>query len=268
MSSIRIADVSTLNAHPEPCLLLDWDTSFWGFPVAQVRGDTLTRERVSHINAWCRNQSITCLYFLSRADDADTTRAAEENNFHLADIRMTFEYEFTRLLEAGRHDANGTVAVRDCVREDIGALQDIASQIYQNTRFYYDRNFPRERCRELYETWIKRSYEGYADTVLVAELSGKSVGYISCHLQGNPLVGKIGLVGVSGEVQGRGIGRTLTLQALQWFRIQGASVVTVVTQGSNLAAQQLYQRCGFVSQAVGLWYHKWYAPSKQEGNSR
>jgi hypothetical protein len=32
----------------------------------------------------------------------------------------------------------------------------------------------------------------------------------------------------------------------------------VVTQGNNLAAQRLYQTCGFLSRDLQLWYHKWY----------
>ena len=32
----------------------------------------------------------------------------------------------------------------------------------------------------------------------------------------------------------------------------------VVTQGRNIAGQRLYQRCGFLTRSVELWYHKWY----------
>jgi hypothetical protein len=41
----------------------------------------------------------------------------------------------------------------------------------------------------------------------------------------------------------------------------GAQDVAVVTQGRNGAAQRLYQRCGFVTHALDLWYHKWYSTS-------
>jgi len=32
----------------------------------------------------------------------------------------------------------------------------------------------------------------------------------------------------------------------------------VVTQGRNLAAQRLYQRNGFVTASLQLWYHRWF----------
>ena len=48
--------------------------------------------------------------------------------------------------------------------------------------------------------------------------------------------------------------------ALDWFATQGVEKVTVVTQGRNGAAQRLYQRCGFVTGSIHLWYHKWNVP--------
>jgi len=54
-------------------------------------------------------------------------------------------------------------------------------------------------------------------------------------------------------------GKSLLLVALDWFASQGAKEVRVVTQGKNIAAQRLYQRCGFVIRDLQLWYHKWYS---------
>jgi ribosomal protein S18 acetylase RimI-like enzyme len=34
-------------------------------------------------------------------------------------------------------------------------------------------------------------------------------------------------------------------------------VATVVTQGRNIASQRLYQKHGFVTQSIQLWYHRW-----------
>ena len=73
-----------------PCEILDWDSAFFGFRIAKVRGDLLNQEKAIQIDRWCSQFGIRCLYFLSRLDDATTTRAAEHNGFRLVDIRMTF----------------------------------------------------------------------------------------------------------------------------------------------------------------------------------
>jgi dTDP-4-amino-4,6-dideoxy-D-galactose acyltransferase len=244
----------------DPCTILEWDSAFWGVRMAKVQGDSLTEERVRAIDAWCKGNHIRCLYFLARPDDPTTTRVAEESHFRLVDIRMTLERRCSGMWTTGPQEVTGPIAVRQCRPDDVPFLQTIAQDIYRDTRFYHDDHFPKDRCRLLYETWIKRSCEGYADMVLVADLERTPAGYVTCHLERETLSGSIGLVGVSQWAQGRSVGQMLVRHAVDWFTTQGIQNVTVVTQGRNYAAQRLYQRCGFVTGSIHLWYHKWYVP--------
>ena len=125
-------------------------------------------------------------------------------------------------------------------------------------RFYFDRHFPRELCARLYETWIEESCKGYAQAVLVAQHHGQPAGYITCHVY--PDHGQIGLLGISPNARKLGIGAGLIHAALDWFAAQDLNAVTVVTQGRNIAAQRLYQQCGFLTEKCELWYHRWFNP--------
>ena len=243
------------------CEVLEWDTTFFGFRVARVCGDALTQEQVQEIDDWCGQNRVRCLYFLSRADDADTTRLAEDHGFRLVDIRMTFERWASGTVEITKEQPDADVVVRHALQEDVALLQRVARDSYHDTRFHFDTNFPRHLDELLYETWIKVSCEGYADAVLVAILDGVPVGYITCHIGKDPRSGRIGLVGIGAQVRGRGVGRVLVFNALDWFCSQGVTDVLVVTQGRNCAAQRLYQGCGFLTREVQLWYHKWYPHS-------
>lgn len=234
---------------PDPCRILAWDTDFFGFRVARVVGDSLTPETVREIDGWSEAHGIRCLYFLARADDPATTQLAEDHGFHLIDVRMTFRHAGESAPAAG---------VRLVRPEDVSALEAISRECYHDSRFYYDRNFPRSLCTALYETWIRRSCEGQADAVLVAELDAAPVGYVTCHLERS----SIGLVGVSNRTRGGGTGRALVNSALAWFHAHSVREVFVATQGRNHVAQRFYQRCGFLTHAVQLWYHKWY-PSRE-----
>ena len=235
----------------ELCRLLEWDTAFFGIRIARVEADSLSPEGAGLIEQWCRKNRRECLYFLARADDAVTTHLAEGNGFQLMDVRLTFEQK----LIAVQPEANQT---RIANADDLPALKSIARESYHDTRFYFDANFPRALCVAFYETWVVRSCEGYADTVLVADWEGRPAGYISCHLDRDLGAGKIALVGVSRHAQERGVGQTLVRGALGWFLNHGAQTVSVATQARNVAAQRLYQRCGFLTAAVNLWYHKWF----------
>ena len=242
----------------EPCELLEWDTAFWGFPVARVRGDTLDRDSIVRIDGWCRRNVVRCLYFLARPDHQATTDLAETSGFRLVDVRMDFRRSLHGETAPVEDLAPGPAVVRPSRQQDVDALCTIAGQNFRSTRFYYDPCFPRHLCDRLYETWTRVSCDGYAQLVLVAELDGEPVGYITCHLDGEPRSGRIGLLAVRDGARDRGVGRTLVLGALEWFRSQAVQAVFVATQGRNCAAQRLYQRCGFLTASVQLWYHKWY----------
>lgn len=241
-----------------PCQLLEWDTSFFGFRVARVNSEILTPKLAREIDQYCIENSIGCLYFLARSDDLDTTLLAEDAGFNLVDIRMELFYRGIRPLNTQRGDIARSVLLREARSHDIDTLRNIAGSSYRDTRFFYDERFPRHLSILLYKEWIGRSCEGYADQVLIAEANGESVGYITCNLDKSADLGTIGLVGVNEAVRERGIGQTLVNGALDWFSSREISNVKVITQGRNFAAQRLYQRSGFLTESVHLWYHKWY----------
>lgn len=244
---------------PENCEVLDWDTAFFGFRVARVQRDTLTQEKLSEIDAWSRYNDIRLLYFLARSDDAVTTRIAEYAGFHLVDVRMTFVVNISSPIFVNNTSPDCFVVVRQALAGDAKILEGIACESHKESRFFFDKNIPLHLSKSLYETWIKKSCEGYADAVLVAELNNKPIGYISCHLYEEHGIGSVGLIGVSKTERGIGIGPVLLKSALEWFEDRGISEITVVTQGRNIAAQRLYQRFGFLTKDVQLWYHKWYS---------
>jgi dTDP-4-amino-4,6-dideoxy-D-galactose acyltransferase len=246
----------------ENCVVLDWDTAFFGFRVGRVQRDKLTQEELGEINAWCRYNDIRLLYFLARSDDAVTTRIAEDDGFHLVDVRMTFGIKICSPILAGSISPDCSVVVRQALAEDAKILEGIARESHRDSRFFFDENIPLHLSKSLYETWIKKSCKGYADAVLVAELNNKQVGYISCHLYEELGIGSIGLIGVSKTERGIGIGPVLLKNALHWFAERGISEITVVTQGRNRTAQRLYQRFGFLTKDVQLWYHKWYSTER------
>lgn len=236
---------------PLPCRFLDWDSNFFGFRIAQALANHLTEVDLPPIFDWCARNRIRCLYLLVASSDMDAVRVVATAPFRFADIRVTLE---TRL--------NGTCApapgVRAAREEDLRPMAAIARISHTASRFYADPGFPREKCDLLYETWIENSLSGYAQKVLVAEQDAKLAGYITCNWTGDR--GQIGLLAVADWARNAGVGQSLVNAALRVFEEQGLKSVAVVTQGGNLTAQRLYQRCGFLSRSVDLWFHCWFPP--------
>lgn len=242
------------------CEYLDWDSRFFGCEIARATVNRLTPQTVKTILTWCNSRRIDCLYFLGDSDDTNTTRLAEDNGFRLVDIRITLEKQLGGVLSTAEPQYDQGI-IRSHTADDVPALCAIARTSHRDSRFYHDPNLPTSLCDALYETWIAKSCNGYANAVLVAEFEERPVGYISCHLL-DQARGQIGLVGVSPDVQGRGLGHGLVHESLRWFAGQGITQVTVVTQGRNWKAQRLYQKNGFLTRSVQLWYHKWFTPEE------
>jgi dTDP-4-amino-4,6-dideoxy-D-galactose acyltransferase len=236
--------------HTQPGLVLDWDSAFWGVTIGRVQGDRLTEAGLADLDTWTRKHSVDCLYFLARSDDPATVELAHEGGFRLVDVRVE--------LTQPSSETEPVPSIRPYRSEDLVYLRTIARTSHEITRFYSDPHFSRDRCSDLYDTWIVRSCEaGWADAVLVAEIESDAAGYVTCHLDQASNQGSIGLIAVSAQAREKGLGRDLALAALGWCNRHGSLEVSVVTQGANVAAQRLFQRCGFRTNSMGLWFHRW-----------
>lgn len=232
--------------------LLPWDSSFFGLRIGRLTVARLAPRSLSEALEWCRSHDIDCLYFLADSNHRETVQLAESSSFRLVDIRLTLRLSSF----PAETNASADYGVRLFAEADLDSLKAIARQSHSDSRFYFDGGFPKERCEALFETWIERSCRGWAQAVFVAELDGKAAGYCTCHIDGG--VGSIGLAALAAHAQGRSLGRHLIAATISYARQQGISELKVVTQGRNVRAQQLYQKCGFVTDSVMLWYHKWF----------
>lgn len=90
--------------------------------------------------------------------------------------------------------------------------------------------------------------------MLVARASGV-LAHTGAHIVGfivaREMAGEIHInnVAVRPDARGRGIGRHLMQAALSWGREKGAGQAVLEVRAGNVAAQELYRRCGF--QIVG-----------------
>lgn len=187
---------------------MEWDSSFFDVRIARLTNEILTKETVDSVFSWCHENNIECLFFLTDSMDKETVELAEQNKFKLTDIRITLE-RYLRDNRAGRNRED----VFSASQKDFDQLRQIASVNHRDSRFYYDGNFPSEKCDELFATWIEKSCNGFADVVLTVKTSDLIEGYITCSID-KQKIGNIGLVGVNPKSQGKGVGKTLISSSL------------------------------------------------------
>jgi len=234
--------------------LLPWDSNFFGRRIGRVTRPTLDAAASAAITAWATAEQVECLYFLCSAADTTSIRQAEQDGYHFVDIRLT--------LTAPAALAPLATGLRHSQPHDLPALEAIARAAHVDTRFYADPHFDPARSADLYALWIANDHaaslsEPANHAVWVGtDAADQAIGYLTC--RHNPDgSGQIGLLGVSAAAQGQGLGGALVTQARSWCAEQGITTIYVVTQGRNVRAQRTYQRAGFVTRTVQLWYHRW-----------
>lgn len=240
------------------CERLPWDSEFFGAEIGRIRSKGLSSSVLETANRWCEANAIDCLYFLGEAGDTLSIRCAEQAEFELVDIRMTLGRRIGKADEVVRLPEDAMI--RSPIPSDLGPLRAIARNSYSGSRFYVDGRFVKDKCDRMYEIWLENSFSDPAGAVLVAEWQGNPSGYVTCS-RFDGTTGQIGLIASS--AQGAGLGKALVNSALNWFRREGLNRARVVTQGRNIRAQVLYQKCGFYTQSVDLWYHKWFDKSSK-----
>jgi dTDP-4-amino-4,6-dideoxy-D-galactose acyltransferase len=247
----------TLN---EPGQVLEWDSQFFGRRIGRLTTNQLSREWMPQIDSWCRREQIDCLYFLAGPNDAETSRLASENQFQFVDGRVTLDMEI--IGDTCACLSNETSAIREAKPGDLPALRDMAGRLHQDSRFFFDERFGKTMARRLFETWIEKSCAASDGRVFVADSGGRAGGYVAFR-QPHAGLGQIELLAVDEFAQGQGLGRQLMAASLRWMKDQKIGRVVVVTQERNIRAQRLYQRSGFATCSVELWYHRWFDHRKE-----
>lgn len=234
---------------------LPWDSSHFGYRIARAGSSRIDIDAYRDLEAACREQDIECLYFLADAADQCTIACLLAGGFEFVDIRLTLA---GRIGEIPRTSPAGAVSYRIGSEGDLDALLPIAGNSFTLSRFFVDRRFGSAKASRMYEIWLEKSLTTeYADAVVVAEVAGRAVGFVTCHLQETGEA-NIGLVGVADSARGMGCAGGMLGRAADWLSERGIAGVNVVTQGRNVSAQRLYQRCGLVTRSVELWFHKWF----------
>lgn len=241
------------------CQFLEWDSNFFGQRIGRINSYHLDLISLENVLTWSKEHQIDCLYFQAAADDAQTIRLAEENQFHLVEIRLIFERHLQDWRpETRAHDAPG-VLIRAVQKQDLATLQEIAAYSYLDSRYYFDRCFAQEKWQAYYSTWVQKSCSGSADMALVAEVNGEAIGYITGTINKDaPDQGIYELTGVRPDMRRNGVGQELFRSGLDWFVQHGVRHVHLATQGRNIPTQRMVQRNGFITQACRIYYHKWF----------
>ena len=134
-------------------------------------------------------------------------------------------------------------------------LLELAYLSGQHSRFLKDPFFGPSAFQRLYKKWIDTSISDLDTEVLVFVDQNKLEGFVTYTKKTENTT--IGLLAVSAEAQGMGIGKKL-IDAVE-TKLKKGTLLTVPTQKDNTGACEFYQKLGFTTQHIHYIYH--YEPN-------
>ncbi|MBU4332072.1 GNAT family N-acetyltransferase [Patescibacteria group bacterium] len=234
--------------------ILKWDTDFFGFTVAKIIPNKLNLNSLKKILTSLRKSRVSLVYWASDSTDEASQKAAETLNGFLADRKVIYIINLKKIpvkhlqlnIKVEEHNKNLPNT----------ELKNLAIQAGLYSRYNVDQKISKKKFEALYKIWITNSLnKTIADAVLVTKKKGKIVGMITLGKKNNR--GDIGLIAVSPNARGMGLGTSLVKSAQSWFISHKYKFGQVITQEANTAACRLYEKCGYRLEKKENFYHFW-----------
>ena len=247
---------------------LPFDTEVMGAPVFRLSlGDAADGTDIARdLDAWRVHwTALGAWLVMCRVDrvrpDADAWDAAlTKAGFVEVETLLTFERPLGP--SAGPRPAS----VVSALPEHLADCALIAGEAFVSSRYHTDGRIKRERADELKRRWVRNSFAGRAEAILVALDTANDngvAGFNALRLDGETAV--IDLIAVDRLCRRRGVGKDLVDAALCHFAGK-ASRLRVGTQAANLPSQALYRRCGFAEIGAAKTFH-WIRPDRDRAGS-
>jgi GNAT superfamily N-acetyltransferase len=220
---------------------LEWDSSFFHKKIGLL-------ELNADIQFFDMENDYDLIYVISD----------KEIPINIANFRKSYSETkviFSKMLVKGnKTTGNNIISVSDIYPKK--EIYDMAFESGKFSRFNLDANFNKLEFKRLYKKWVDNSYtKEFADNVLVYKHQNISVGFVTYKVYGN--YAKVGLIAVSPEHQGKGIGRKL-LEAVE-IELVDINVIElrIPTQLQNETACKFYSKMGYTIIEEKIVKHYW-----------
>jgi dTDP-4-amino-4,6-dideoxy-D-galactose acyltransferase len=234
---------------------LAWDTEFFGYRIGKIfiENNISSTLLVRSIQE-ARLSGLELVYLSLPHDNKELNSSAGRFSAKHVDNRVTF----FMILDRGKIHLLHPKVLKYEHKEPTEELLDLAVQIGAYSRYKKDERFSYSQFERLYKTWMMRSVKKeLAREVFVFKDNESIKGVITLDIKKK--VGIIDLMGVDAGCRRQNIGFELINAAKRYFLEQNINRIEVVTQGANVAACNLYKKCGFDVLSVKNFYHLWLA---------
>ncbi len=232
--------------------ILDWDSSFFGYPVARVTASALPTALMAEIMQEAKNKKIRLVYVFADPVDTVSREAVIMNGGKLVDQKITFHTKID-VSKLGPVDEHIVQFEGDYPTEK---LIDLSMQSGLYSRYKIDPGFVNREFERMYLAWIENSVnKKIADHIFVYTEDGKELGLVTLKARNDH--GQIGLIAVDEGSRGKAIGKKLIAAVIDQLYKKNIPDLDVATQLDNMDACNFYKKTGFTGIKTENIYHIW-----------
>jgi dTDP-4-amino-4,6-dideoxy-D-galactose acyltransferase len=236
-------------------LPLKWDSDFFGFPIGRIQAQGVTAKALGAELERAKAGRIEFVELFCDAADSASVRAAEETGFRLADLKCHLTKPLEERIPPGRAVLRGWSFEKILIK-DLGRLASVEAGMFRESRYYQYPGFDEAKVDLMFKLWLENAVKArHDDECFVISRQGEIGAFCTIRSRGRARA-SIGLFGVRGAFQGRGLAGVLLGRVSSLLRRRGVRELDVATQAKNRKALCVYQRNGFVLNRISLAYYK------------
>jgi len=205
---------------------LDWDSAFFNLAVGE----------------WHAGEEASG----ARVFDVIYAKGSKTDDYSPEGFAKTFsetKVVFSKQLTTGKHLEERPIREVN-EKQVIASLYELAFESGKHSRFLLDSRFGKDNFEKLYKTWVDNSLNGqFATKVLVYDEGLKLSGLVTYKI--NEGFATVGLIAVSPDRQGHGIGRELLAHVEKELAENNIFELRIPTQLENEAACRFYKKQGY-----------------------
>jgi dTDP-4-amino-4,6-dideoxy-D-galactose acyltransferase len=230
---------------------LNWDSTFFGFNIAELELKEADGFNLDQLNDYSDKNSIKLIQCRLNVACNENINNIRSNGFEFVDLKINFWTKTNKVSSTNR-------IVRRATVKDVDGLKKIAGEVFAEESRYHHKNINLKKVNDFYQTWVEKAVFGtFDDYCLVVERNNIVKGFVTLKENDkNKIV--IGLIGVSKDSHGMGIGSDLIGECIAIAQRENYSEIEVSTGGKNIEAQNFYIKNGFKIKEIQAWYYKWF----------
>jgi len=227
---------------------LEWDSKFFNKNIANLDITSL-KINFDKVENFVKNNKIDIIQTLAPSNKINLINDLENHFFKMEESVVTFTKKITKINY--KNDENIKIANI----EHLDYMKKYLNGIFKESR--YKRIVSKELIDSFYYTWLKKAILGkFDDICFIYELDNLPIAFITLKI--NNKKANIGLIAVSPNFQGKGIGYKLIQHSERFLLQKGVEIFNVRTQGSNILAQNFYIKNSFFIDSLKFWFYKVY----------